>query len=139
MSDSFDSAFWLFLALGWGFALVTILMSWWRVDHGLAEVRIARRGRDEYADRVESLKHARQLLESEWKAVYASLRNAAFENIADGKSLMRLYMHIVQRHSRHRDFEMRFPEMAVPAELALSESPSLLQISAGDKKREMHQ
>jgi hypothetical protein len=52
---------------------------------------------------------------------------------------MRLYMHIVQRHSRHRDFEMRFPEMAVPAELALSESPSLLQISAGDKKREMHQ
>ena len=40
MFDSFDSAFWLFLALGWGFALITILMSWWRVDHGLAEVLV---------------------------------------------------------------------------------------------------
>ena len=52
MSDSFDSAFWLFLALGWGFTLVTILMSWWRVDHGLAEVRIARTDCEKYADRV---------------------------------------------------------------------------------------
>jgi hypothetical protein len=139
MSDSFDSAFWLFLALGWGFALVTILMSWWRVDHGLAEVRIAREARDEYADRVESLKHARQLLESEWKAVYASLRSAALENIADGTSLMHLYMQIVQRHSRHRDIEMRFPEMAVPAELASPEPPSLLQIGARDEKKAMYQ
>jgi hypothetical protein len=126
MSDSFDSAFWLFLALGWGFALVTILMTWRRVDHGLGEVRVAREERDEYADRVESLKQARELLDSEWKSVYSSLRNAALENIADGKSLMRFYRHIVQRRSRHRDIEMNFPEMAVPSELESPEPPSLL-------------
>jgi hypothetical protein len=139
MFDSFDSAFWLFLALGWGFALITILMSWWRVDHGLAEVRIARTDCEKYADRVESLSRTRQILESEWKTIYIGLRKVALENIAQGKSLMRLYQQVVQRHSRYRDVEMILPEMNLPPELESPEPPPLRLIDVTDDEKEMHQ
>jgi hypothetical protein len=139
MSDSLDSTFWLFLALGWGFALVTALMSWWRVDHGLAEVRIARTDCNKYADRVESLEQAPHILESEWHAIYIGLRKVALENIADGRSLMRLYQHVVQRHSRYHDIEMVLPEMSLPPELERPEPPPLSQIGVIDDEKEMHQ
>ncbi len=44
MFNLFDSAHdWLFLSLGCGFALITILMSWWSADHGLDAVVAARK------------------------------------------------------------------------------------------------
>jgi len=114
-------------------------MSWWRVDHGLAEVRIARTDCEKYADRVESLSGTRTLLESEWKAIYIGLRKVVIENIAKGNALMRLYQHIVQRHSRHRDIEMVLPEVSLPPELESPEPPPLRLMDVTDQVKEMHQ
>jgi hypothetical protein len=130
MSSIIDPAFWLFLALGWGFALITILMSWWRVDHGLGQVLAARREYKRVADEVDALKDAPANLRSEWPAIYIGLRKVALENIADGKARMRLYQHVVQRHSRHRDVEMILPEMNLPPELESPEPPPLPQLEA---------
>jgi hypothetical protein len=138
MPDSLDSAFWLFLALGWGFALVTALMSWWRVDHGLAEVRIARLDRDKYAKQVDALKQAADAMPGEWPVIYIGLRKLALGNIATGKSLMQMYLNVVRSHSRYRDIEMVLPEMSLPPELESPEPPRLLH-DATDNEREMHQ
>jgi hypothetical protein len=118
--------FWLFLALGWGFALITALMSWWRVDHGLAEVRIARTDRDRYAKQVDELKEARAAITGEWPAIYLGLRKAAFDNAAVARALMVFYQRVVLRHSRYHDIEMACPEIPIPPELQSPEPPPLL-------------
>lgn len=133
MSSLFDSSFLLFLALGCGFALVAILMSWWSADYGLAEVLTARRDRDRYKTQVESLKRGKAALRDEWPTIYIGLRKLALENIADGKALMEFYCRIVRDHSRYHDIEMVFPEMHLPQELEAAEPPPL---PAGDVKEE---
>jgi hypothetical protein len=136
MSDFLDSTFWLFLALGWGFALVTALMSWWRVDHGLAEVQIARMDRDKYAKQVEGLKQSITAMPDEWPAIYIGLRKVALENIADGRSLMQMYLHVVRSHSRYRDIEMVLPDLTLPTELEASEPPPVPLLDTADEEKE---
>ena len=139
MPDFLDSVFWLFLALGWGFALVTALMSWWRVDHGLAEVRIARMDRDRYAKKVDGLKQAVAAMPGEWPVIYIGLRKVVLENIAIGKSLMQTYLNVVRSHSRYRDIEMLLPEMTLPPELESPEPPTLPPSDVTDDEKEMRQ
>jgi hypothetical protein len=136
MSNLLDPAFWLFLALGWGFALITILISWRMVEHGLAEVTRARRERDEYALQVRALKQTLAAFPSEWHSIYIGLRKVALENISDGKSLMRRYEQGVRRHSRYHDIEMVFPEMSLPPELESPEPPPLPQLEAPEGETE---
>jgi hypothetical protein len=139
MSDYFDSTFWLFLALGWGFALVTALMSWWRVDHGLAEVLAARRDRDKYAKQVEAIEQAIGGMPGEWHSIYIGLRKLALDNIADGRSLMQRYQHGVRSHSRYHDIEMVLPEMNLPPELESPVPPPLPRIDLTENEKEIHQ
>ena len=134
MSDTF----WLFLALGWGFAFITALMSWWRVCHGLTEVLDARRDRKRYEKCVETLTKRKAALErGAWETIYSRLRNAALQNIADGKGLMRAYERGVRLHSRHGGtIDMQFPELILPPELESPEPPPLPDIRSTDNNAE---
>src|SRR5690242_14035625 len=110
----------MFLALGWGFAIVAMVLSWASTDHGLREVTLALRSRDEMRCEVLELKQRYPELRAEYRRVYADTRKRALIVIEQGNSLFVIYKHQVQKNGRYSDIDMVFPEISLPPEL---ESP----------------
>jgi hypothetical protein len=121
----------MFLALGWGFAMVAMVLSWASADHGLHNVRLASRSRDEKRCQVLELTQREPELRAEYRRVYYDTRKRALIVIEQGKALSALYKHQVQKNSRYSDIDMVFPEIQLPPELESPEPPPLI-VAYGD-------
>jgi len=126
MHDFFGAAYdLLFLALGWGFALVAIVTSWASTDHGLQDVALALRSRDEKRDEVVALAQRDADLRAEYLRVYGQIRKQGCALIEQGKGHFELYRQTVQKSAKYSDIDMVFPEICLPPELESPEPPPL--------------
>jgi hypothetical protein len=126
MREFFDTAYdLLFLALGWGFALVAIVTSWASMDHGLRDVTLAVRSRDEKRDEVVALAQRDPDLRAEYLRVYGQIRKQGCALIEQGKGHFELYRQTVQKSAKYSDIDMVFPEISLPPELESAEPPPL--------------
>jgi hypothetical protein len=135
--SSLDHIYWLFLGLGWGFALVTIVLSWASADHGLREVILATRSRDEKRDQVNALKQRGPELEAEYSRIYGQIRKQAVIAVEQTKAQFQLYLQTVRKNARYSDISMTFPEVGLPPELLAPEPPPLLKLNSRDENSEV--
>jgi hypothetical protein len=136
MSNFFSTYYWMFLGLGWGFALVAILVSWALADDGSRDVTLALKSRDEKRDQVNALKQREPELRAEYLRAYGQIRKEALIVIEQTKALFEIYRHTVQKNSRYSDIEMILPGVALPPELAAPEPPPLLLTRRDERSEE---
>jgi hypothetical protein len=136
--DSLNHAYaWLSLGLAWGFALVAIVLSWASTDHGLRDVILATRSRDEKRDLVNALKQRGPELEAEYTRIYGQIRKQALIVIEQIKAQFHLYLQTVRKNARYSDIDMNFPDdMGLPPELANAEPPPLCKLNGPDENSE---
>ncbi len=113
----------MFFALGWGFALVAIVLSWASADHGLREVTLAWRSRDEQRDQVNALKRRVPELRAEYPRVYIQLRKQGLIVIEQTTAQFHIYLQTVRKNARYSDIDMVFPDISLPPELSAPEPP----------------
>jgi hypothetical protein len=134
---SLDHYTWLFLGLSAGFALVAIVLSWASADHGLRDVMLARRSRDEKRDLVNALKQREPELVAEYTKIYGQIRQQALIVIERTNAEFQLYLQTVRKNSRYSDIDMNFPDdTGLPPGLAATEPPALPKGNACDEDSE---
>jgi hypothetical protein len=130
---NFDSGL-LFIGLGWGFALVAIVLSWASADHGLREVMLATRSRDAMRKLVNDLKQREPELRVEYQRIYGQIRQQALIINERTKAEFQLYLQTVRKNSRYTDIDMNFPDdTGLPPALAATEPPALPKGNGGDE------